>query len=263
MKKTIAIIVAVMLSVLSCFFAYAENVSLSGYSDEELYALYTSVQQEIQKRTEEKLPSPTSDFIYASNGQEVRINAYTGTSLDVVIPDEIDQVPVTIIYESAFKNSSVTRVRLPAHLREVGAYAFEYSQRLTGILDIPASVEMIELDAFGRTNLTGVIINSSFDAPYNPFIDLYEAEFLFIREGMNPTFKNGAFLRCPKMRIAIIPSSVSFLPDDAFTGCNVLTIITPKGSPAEEWAKSHFFPVDTEHYEEYVAEYEALYPQHW
>ena len=76
-------------------------------------------------------------------------------------------------------------------------------------------------------------------------------------------FEDGAFSDSSKLKIAIIPASVTQLPSDAFNGCNRLTIVIPSGSAAEAWAVKNFFPVDTENYDSYVKEYEALYPQHW
>ena len=233
----------------------------SAYTDDELLAISAAVNAELQALiARNAVPAAQEDFIYASNGKEVRINAYTGSSAHLVIPDEIGGVPVTRLYDKALRNNIFQSVQFPAHLKEIGSSALSLNYHLTGVLNIPATVESIGAEAFTGAKYTGVVINSSFIVKgYNPF-NLKEAEFLYIREGCSPILGASPFYGCSKMRIAIIPASVTQLDMKAFDGCNMLTIITPEGSAAHQFAMDNFFPVDTENYESYAAQYAALYP---
>ena len=97
MKNALAVFMCILISVILCSGAFAERVDLSALSDEELYALLASAQQEVRKRAEEKLPSPSSDFIYGSNGEEVRINDYIGTDECVGIFVETEQIFLQLV----------------------------------------------------------------------------------------------------------------------------------------------------------------------
>lgn len=65
---------------------------------------------------------------------------------------------------------------------------------------------------------------------------------------------------CPSIQFAIIPASVTSLPDKIFEDAKKIKIITPAGSYAESFAMEHFLPVETESYADYVAQYDGLYP---
>jgi len=259
MKTIVKLILSILLLCLMPMIAFGEDYS--AYTDEELLAISAAVNGELQSRIEmNAVPSPVEDFIYASNGKEVRINAYTGSSIHLVIPDEIGGVPVTRLYEKSIRQQNIQSVQFPAHLKEIGKAALSLNYQLTGVLNIPASVETIGAEAFTGAKYTGVVVNSSFVVNgYNPFY-LQEAEFLYIREGCSPILGAAAFSNCSKMKIAIIPESVTKLDAKSFTGCNFLTIVTPEGSAAYDFAMENFFPVDTENYALYAAQYAALYP---
>ena len=74
---------------------------------------------------------------------------YTGTALDVVVPSEIDGVPVVRIGYDAFKNDDVqlTSIILPEGLEIIDEDAFHYQGALTSV-DCPDSVRVIAEDAF-------------------------------------------------------------------------------------------------------------------
>lgn len=57
------------------------------------------------------------------------------------------------------------------------------------------------------------------------------------------TIGSRAFKNSRNLSIIMIPSGVTRIADDAFAGCNNITIITPAGSYADEWAGEHQIPV--------------------
>ena len=69
---------------------------------------------------------PTSLLVYATNGNELTIvGAYPGLNGTVVIPDEVNGLPVTAIGSGAFQYcTGVTNLTFPATITNIGDYAF-------------------------------------------------------------------------------------------------------------------------------------------
>ena len=65
------------------------------------------------------------DFVAEINDSEISITGYNGTDDDVIIPDEIDGLPVVHIGDNAFYKKGLTSVFLPSELKTIGDYAFE------------------------------------------------------------------------------------------------------------------------------------------
>ncbi len=118
-------------------------------------------------------PSSNGNFEYNVYETYVEITWYTGLSTDVIIPDEIDGLPVKVIGERAFsgeKNEtiirgrseyfSITSVTLPQNLVEIGEYAF-FHHALKELI-IPDSVEKIGECAFeGNCLLSSIVFGNS------------------------------------------------------------------------------------------------------
>ncbi len=88
-----------------------------------------------------------SDFKYTSDGGKITITGYEGKDLDVIIPSNIDGLPVTDIGEGAFKNTYVRSVVLPSSVRHIDWFAFSGCTCLESIT-IPSSVLAIDYGAF-------------------------------------------------------------------------------------------------------------------
>ncbi|GHV12159.1 hypothetical protein FACS189491_04630 [Spirochaetia bacterium] len=109
-----------------------------------------------------------------------RITGYTGTSKDVVIPGQINGIPVTSIGEDAFKMNQLTSVTIPNSVTSIGGGAF-YDNQLTSVT-IPNSVTSIGVSAFYRNQLTSVTIpdnlaiaNDTFSDTFDGFLDYYSS----------------------------------------------------------------------------------------
>ncbi len=87
-------------------------------------------------------------YIYEKNGvSEISISGYNGEEENVVIPSEIDGIPVTNISGiSTQLNSGIRSVVIPDSVRVIGDSAF-VNMDLTSVT-IPDSVEIIESSAF-------------------------------------------------------------------------------------------------------------------
>ena len=126
MKKLIVLLLAALMLVSA---ALAEDYS--ALTTEELKALRNEINQELSARlqaekaeTEQYFTSP-DQFIYVDNGEEVMIRGYQGTEADIVIPDQINGLPVTRIADNAFKeNGALRSIVIPDSVTEIGPKAF-------------------------------------------------------------------------------------------------------------------------------------------
>ena len=72
------------------------------------------------------------NFKYTIEHNQVTITKYTGTSKDITIPNEIEDLPVTTIGQRVFSGNELTSISLPQNLTYIGEYAF-YNNMLTSI----------------------------------------------------------------------------------------------------------------------------------
>ncbi len=205
-------------------------------------------------------PADEADFLYVNNGTEVQINGYQGDGGYVVIPDEIEGIPVTRIATGAFEDvKSITGIVLPEKLQYIGDSAFYWAENLTGILVIPETVTEIEGHAFQVTNLTGLVIQSDCEIGINAFANIDALEFMYVKEGTSPKIGTAVFGYAEKFTTAVFPASMTEIKDETFDACNALTIYTPSGSFAEEYANRNFIKVDTAGYKDQVSQFENIY----
>lgn len=85
------------------------------------------------------VPNLESDFIFTSSSGT--ITGYTGTRLDLVIPETIGGVPVKVIGSNVFKDKGLLSVYIPESVITIGSSAF-YNNLLTSIV-IPKNVTNI------------------------------------------------------------------------------------------------------------------------
>ena len=87
------------------------------------------------------------DFELTVSGEEIIITKYVGNGTEVVVPTEINGLPVREIADGAFKNSDISSVTLPSTLRKIGWFAFEGCTQLESVYIHP-SVTSIGHGAF-------------------------------------------------------------------------------------------------------------------
>lgn len=137
------------------------------------------------------------DFTYTTSNGAVTITGYTGAGGAVVIPAEIDGMPVRVLVPAAFvENATITSISVPRTVTSIGNNAFAYCERL----------ETITVDAANAdyASVGGILFNKA-------VTDL---------------------LRCPvaKAGAISIPASVRNIATDAFDRCsNVTSIVLPNG----------------------------------
>ena len=160
---------------------------------------------------------------YAQNG-EATITGYSGDGGAVVIPSEVNGIPVKVIeggyipsggFRSIFTgvygqlNTNVTSVTVPNSVTNISAYAFYYLPSLTSVT-IPNSVTSIGAFAFAYSALTSVTIpNSVTSIGTYAFQGCPLTSVIF--EGSTAGFSASVFNLPPVLSISIPQSSANDL----------------------------------------------------
>lgn len=190
---------------------------------------------------------------------EVYITKCSSSAVEVIIPDEINGMPVveignyafsdcallenivipdsvTIIASYAFQNcTSLTSVVLPDSVTRIGNSAFYGCDGLTSIV-IPDGVKIIGNYAFeGCASLTNVIIGSNVESIGNyAFANCDRITSITIPERVT-TVGDYAFYGCASLRSIIIPDNVVFIGLGTFGSCDILTIYCEAESKPDGW----------------------------
>lgn len=184
------------------------------------------------------------DFgFYILNKNEIMITEYTGSSMDVEIPETFNDYTVTTIGEFVFSEMDITSVTIPDTVTEIQSYAFASCSSLANVklsanlktlgadaffncpslesIEIPASVEDLGIYTFCGSGLKSVTIPESSTLTK---LDHY------------------VFYECKSLTEVNLPSTVTEISEDAFADCsNPITITAPSGSYAEEFASDNGF----------------------
>ncbi|MDR1971345.1 MAG: leucine-rich repeat domain-containing protein [Treponema sp.] len=104
--------------------------------------------------------SAQEDFTVTQNTEgTITITGYRGSGKDVVIPETINGIPVTVIGPAAFRNLALSSVILPATVVSIETLAFAHNE-LTDI-ELPQGLSVIGVSAFEDNKLTRVAVPES------------------------------------------------------------------------------------------------------
>ena len=193
--------------------------------------------------------------------ENIVITGYSGKDTDIIIPNKIDERPVTSIGDSAFWGcSELTSITIPDNVTSIGDWAFSDCSELTSII-IPNSVTSIGDWAFSDcdeltsitftddSSLTSIGYKAFFDTPWleikreeakandsfvivnNILIDGGDHLYgdITIPDGVT-SIGGGVFYECTSLTSITIPDSVTSIGNRAFEGCSSLTgIAIPDG----------------------------------
>ncbi len=137
-----------------------------------------------------------ADYTYETNNGTITITRYTGPGGAVIIPDTINDLPVTSIGSGAFDGcTNLTSVTIPTSVTSIGDGAFSSGYSLTS-LTIPDSVISIGASSFsGCSSLMNLMIGNSVTS-----------------------IGSGAFDGCTSLTNVNIPNSVTSIGQGAFWG---------------------------------------------
>jgi len=116
-----------------------------------------------------------ADFIWKRDGNGCIITGYIGSGSAVIIPEEINGIPVRAIGEHAFFGKCLTSVSIPDSVTSIGTMAF-WRCRLTKVT-ISKSVTSIGVQAFTLNPLTSVFIGANVDIEFQAFNNGLESAY--------------------------------------------------------------------------------------
>ncbi|MGN0592061.1 MAG: DUF4434 domain-containing protein [Ruminococcus sp.] len=153
---------------------------------------------------------------YTVTDYGVRINGCDKNAVDIMIPDEIEGKPVTVIDWYAFERcSKLKSVVIPETVTHISRFAFAHCISLESV-NLPASLYSIEQYAF-------------YDCPKLMGITLPESLNII---------EERAFCGCKSISEITIPESCQSIGDYAFLGCDSLNTITINGENTSFGIKS-------------------------
>ena len=161
----------------------------------------------------------------------ITITAYNGPGGAVIIPTNINSLPVTAIASEAFyERYSVTGVTIPDTVTNIGDYAFYNCANMTGVT-LPAALAGIGNYSFeGCSSLTNIVLPAGVAC-------LGTETFGYCSNLASVTFSGsltnigfGEFSDCANLTNVTIPGSVSSIGDYAFSGCKRLNSVAIPGS---------------------------------
>ncbi len=230
MKKAIlgAIIISIMMTFVGCgkeeALYYSEiknNGSINtvendkeGLLDDMLAVNGVEIINEITPVEEFKY----SDNTYRENLKGVVIRGYKGTSSRVVIPKEIDEKPVVMIENHAFKWSHIESIVLPETLKLIDEYAFSGCSNLA---DIRFSDELEEIG-------------------YGAFKDCVSIEEIVIPDNVT-VIKASTFTGCENLKKVVLPANLEEIQEEAFSDCKELEQVIFTGPNTSITIDGHAF----------------------
>lgn len=180
-------------------------------------------------------------------GYAISIGTYTGK--EIIIPSQYDQLPVVEIFDFGFENSHITKVTIPASVRQISYAAFRYCDSLSEIV-IPDSVLWMQDWAFAYCSaLTNVTLSA--EVKYIPAAAFFQctdlSTFTFtgraassgeIRFSDNVrSIGHDAFNKCTSLKIFCPGSSLKVFGDNTFLNCALTRVDI---QDLNEWSKIDF-----------------------
>lgn len=166
-------------------------------------------------------------FTWEDCGGAVCITAYSGMQAEWIIPETLGGLPVVKIADRAFSgNEAVHTLRLPAALREIGAYAFYACPNLCDV-QTQSSLQTVGDYAFSQCPL---LTQAEMDAE-----TIGEGAFSGITALQSVTLYHtqrigeAAFADCPALQTVTLPPTLQAVGKEAFYNDPMLqTVTVPK-----------------------------------
>ncbi len=173
----------------------------------------------------------------------VKGTGYTGKHLE--IPEGVTTIG-DMAFWKFFNMKTLESVSLPDTLTCIGSDAFGYCTSLTSVV-IPDGVTHIGKAAFaGCAKLKQITLPAGLKTlSANMFKWCNQLTEVTVPEGVN-TIEAGAFESCASLRTVRIPASVKTIgqgnAEKVFVNTKNVTVITPRGSAAEIYCRTHNIP---------------------
>lgn len=204
-------------------------------------SLLKKAKEAVTGQEESKMPD---DYITTYEGEQftyelyegyIKLTKYTGEEVEVVIPSEIDNVPVTVVGSLCFYDTKakVISVKIPDSVKKIEESAFYYADSLTSIV-IPDSVKSLGSRSFAWCNsLQNVTLSANLEEIpeycFNHCVSLTEID---LSENIK-TIGTRAFSYCEALTEISVPQSITAIGDLAFSSCKALEYATFKSETVD------------------------------
>ncbi len=196
------------------------------------------------------------ELTYANYGDHIEITGCDKSAKVLVIPPEIEGLPVTKIGDSAFyRNKTLTSIIVSETVTTIGNLVFAGADALTEVVLHEGLVE-VGTNAFEGTPITEIYIPSTLQSCYHIFDECSTLTDVTFGEGITKlpdylfynadgltkinvpetvtTIGNFVFAKSDALKDAYLPASLTEIGCGVFDDCSVLTDIWYAGSE-EAW----------------------------
>ena len=173
----------------------------------------------------------------------ITVKGYKGNDTIVIIPDCIENKPITEIGNKAFiDQSQISEVILPDTITTIGTAAFSGCYSLERV-QLPQQVIEIGEKAFEYCNaLNEIVFNDELkNIPKFSFRNCKNITSIVFPKVIE-TIGMSAFADCERLTDLYFSENLKEIARGAFTRCKHITIHAPAGSYAERYAKEHNIP---------------------
>ncbi|MGN1137818.1 MAG: leucine-rich repeat domain-containing protein [Ruminococcus sp.] len=213
--------------------------------------------------------SPVEDFVCEFENGSAVITDYIGKGLDIILPETIDNRPVTKISQQAFEGYDLNSIIFSNNIVEIQNQAFKDCTNLTSVT-LPKEIQIIGERAFYNcTNLNCINLNDSilnigseaFALCKNlkqiklpsKLIEINGATFSECSSLSEVTFPEEletigfhAFEKCTSLENIDLPDTIKVIEDGAFSDCNNLNNIGGIDTTKVEIGKEAFINTKVE-----------------
>jgi len=204
-----------------------------------------------------------SDFkVEQLRNNTLKIVDYIGKAKDIVIPDVLYDLPVTIIgnkafydkgitsvtipdsiieienafsgagYDGAFAKNNITKIVFSRNISKIGTYAFYENKNLRTVI-IPDSVISIGDSAFNNCGLTSVILGSKIQSLGDGSFASNNIESIILPSSLK--YIGDEVFKYSKFTKVIIPNGVTFIGGDSFPESVTEIVIPPSLTKYEHY----------------------------
>lgn len=250
MKNTIKLLALACVTTVMLTACANENVTpaVNNSTPKETPSSVVTASNETQSKTDNKNSSTSSEEVSTGIVEYVicdvwkdeagisykdimGVTGYSGTPVNVEIPEAYEGKPIEGIKASAFEDcTSLESVIMPDSVKGIGSYAFYKCSPLKSIT-ISNNVTYIGDDAFhGCTSLESITISDKIvHIGFQAFAGCLSLENVTIGNGV-VTIDRFAFIDCPNLKSLVLPDTLESISTAAFIESNCTNIqVTYKG----------------------------------
>lgn len=184
--------------------------------------------------------NPAADFHYTIEAGQVTLTDYIGSATSVVVPGEIEGLPVTAVGGWTFtRNDTLLNVELPDTVSRIGVEAFSYCRNLEEVALGSGVTQMGSYAFYGCSGLVTLELPEGLtQIGPNAFGGCLNLIHMALPPGLT-RLEDGVFYGCSRLESVELPQGLTFIGKEVFSRCYNLAAIEI-GSAVESVDSSAF-----------------------